>query len=52
MFSSFCKGGDMVVSRVDIYPSLYGIEQMKHDTLYGPPKQLFDESGVGKKKKK
>lgn len=48
IFNSLCKG-DMVVLKVDIYPSLYGIEQMKKDTLYGPPKELFEK--VKSKKK-
>jgi hypothetical protein len=41
LFSSFCKG-EMLVAKVEIYPSLYGLEQMKNDALYGPPKDLFD----------
>lgn len=54
IFSSMCKGGDMVVSKVEIYPSLYGIEQMKKDTLYGPPKEVFveEEEGEAEKRKK
>ena len=53
IFSSLCKG-DMLVKKVEIYPSLYGIEQMKKDTLYGPPKELFvdDEQNLNKKKLK
>ena len=44
----------MIVSKVEIYPSLYGLEQMKRDTLYGPPKEVFqiDEGAANKKKKK
>ena len=49
IFNSLCKG-DMVVLKVDIYPSLYGIEQMEKDTLYGPPKELFDKVNKNKKK--
>ena len=54
LFTSLCKGGDMIVRKVDIFPSLYGIEQMKNDSLYGPPKELFDdtENAQSKKKKK
>lgn len=37
LFNSFCKG-DMFIAKVEIYPSLYGMEQMKNDSLYGPPK--------------
>ncbi len=53
IFSSLCKG-DMLVKKVEIYPSLYGLEQMKNDTLYGPPKDVFvdDETAAKKKKKK
>lgn len=51
LFSSLCKG-EMVVTRVDIYPSLYGIEQMKNDALYGPPKDLFDANEKPSKKAK
>ena len=54
IFTSLCKGGDMFVRKVEIYPSLFGLEQMKKDTLYGPPKELFEaeEDIAGKKKKK
>jgi hypothetical protein len=51
IFSSLCKG-DMLVKKVEIYPSLYGIEQMKNDTLYGPPKDVFVEDEEAPKKKK
>lgn len=30
-----------MIEKVQIYPSLYGIEQMKKDALYGPPKEIF-----------
>jgi hypothetical protein len=42
IFNSLCRGTDMLVHKVEILPSLYGLEQMKKDTLYGPPKELFD----------
>jgi len=51
LFSSLCKG-DMIVKKVEIYPSLFGLEQMKKDTLYGPPKELFAEGEVKKSKKR
>jgi hypothetical protein len=51
LFSSLCKG-DMLVKKVEIYPSLFGLEQMKKDTLYGPPKELFAEEEGKKPKKK
>ena len=51
LFSSFCKG-DMLITKVEIYPSLYGLEQMKKDSLYGPPKELFDDEQQVKKKQK
>jgi hypothetical protein len=34
-------GGSTSIEKVQIYPSLYGIEQMKNDALYGPPKEMF-----------
>ena len=34
----------MQIEKVLIYPSLYGIEQMKKDALYGPPKELFESN--------
>ena len=52
MFSSLCKG-DMLVTKAEIYPSLFGLEKMKNDTLYGPPKEVFvDDEEVAKKNKK
>lgn len=41
LFTSLCKG-DMFIEKVEIFPSLFGLEQMKKDSLYGPPKELFD----------
>ena len=40
LFTSLCKG-DMIVTKVEIYPSLFGLEQMKRDSLYGPPKEML-----------
>jgi hypothetical protein len=37
LFTSFCKG-EMAIYKVEIYPSLFGLEQMKNDAIYGPPK--------------
>lgn len=45
IFNSFCKG-EMIITKVQIFPSLYGIEQMKHDSLYGPPKEMFNVQGI------
>jgi hypothetical protein len=50
IFSSLCKG-EQFVHKVEILPSLYGLEQMKKDTLYGPPKELFDAEPKKTKKK-
>ena len=45
LFQSFCHGkGTMSIERVQIYPSLYGLEQMKKDSLYGPPKEIFNST--------
>jgi hypothetical protein len=41
LFNSFCKG-DMMIMKVEIYPSLFGQEQMKKDSLYGPSSDIFD----------
>ena len=41
LFSSLCSG-DKVVHKVEIYPSLFGIERMKRDSIYGPPAEIFD----------
>jgi len=41
MFTSLCQG-EMVVTKVEIYPSLFGLEKMKEDTLFGPPKEVFN----------
>ena len=51
LFTSLCKG-DMIIEKVEIYPSLFGLEQMKKDTLYGPPKELFLTEEAKKLKKK
>ena len=32
----------MIISKVEIYPSLYGLEQMKKDTLYGPSIDVYN----------
>jgi len=42
----------MFISKVQIYPSLYGMEQMKKDQLYGPPQDLFTNKKVKKYQKK
>lgn len=59
IFTSLCstsasgRSSSMVIEKVEIYPSLFGLEQMKKDTLYGPPKELFEnEEDLFKKKKK
>ena len=41
LFTSLCKG-DKIVKRVEIYPSLFGLEKMKQDSMYGPPKEIFE----------
>lgn len=45
MLRSLCSG-DKIVQKVQIYPSLFGLEQMKKDSLYGPPKEIFDVPNV------
>ena len=46
LFSSLSKG-DLVVYKVEIYPSLFGLEKMKNDSLMGPPKEIFAEDDGG-----
>ena len=41
LFSGLCSG-DKFVKKVEIYPSLFGIEKMKEDAINGPPKEIFD----------
>jgi len=48
LFSSLCKG-DHVVTKVEIYPSLFGQKRMKEDSLYGPPKAIFESEDKVKK---
>lgn len=44
LFTSFCASNKShCVEKVDIYPSLFGIEQMKNDIMYGPPKEVFGD---------
>lgn len=50
LFTSFCKG-ESIVQKVEIYPSEYGKEMMEKDSLYGPPKEIFD-NGLHQKKAK
>ena len=42
----------MLVAKVEIYPSLFGLERMKNDSLYGPPKEMLDQAEIKLKKKK
>ena len=55
LFTSFCANNKgHCVEKVEIYPSLFGIEQMKNDIMYGPPKEVFggaDEKRSQTKKK-
>jgi hypothetical protein len=54
LFSSFCTTG--TIEKVEVYPSLFGLEQMKRDTMYGPPKELFadtaERSQIKRKRRK
>jgi len=46
LFQSFIhnqnKGGS--IEKVEVFPSLFGLEQMKKDTTYGPPKEMFSHA--------
>ena len=33
-----------------MYPSLFGLEQMKHDSINGPPKEIFESEEVVKQR--
>ena len=51
LFRSFCVGKpSFSIEKVSLYPSLYGIEQMKKDALFGPPKEIFTEKRTKKGK--
>jgi hypothetical protein len=54
LFRSFCHtvGASASIDKVQIYPSLFGIEQMKRDTLYGPPKEIFETKKSAEAKRK
>lgn len=39
----------MMVDKVEIYPSLLGIEKMKNDSLYGPSKEIYNKNLTEKK---
>jgi hypothetical protein len=41
LFSTLCSG-DKIVSKVEIYPSLFGLERMKREKEQGPPKEIFE----------
>ena len=43
LFNSLCtqSSASMRIDKVEIYPSQFGIEQMRNDSLYGPPKEMF-----------
>ena len=49
IFNSFCKG-EMLIEKVSIFPSLYGIQQMKNDSIYGPPKELYNPKKLSEKR--
>lgn len=42
LLRSLCTG-EKVVHKVQIYPSMYGLEQMKKDAMYGPPTEIFQK---------
>ncbi len=48
LFLGFCEPHQSV-EKVEIYPSDFGIEQMKHDALKGPPQEVFAEKVKQKK---
>jgi len=50
LFRSLCKTSSMQVEKVEIYPSKFGIEQMERDSLFGPPKEMFEIKGKKSRK--
>ena len=54
LFDSFCHslGGSARIEKVQVYPSLYGLEQMKKDSLYGPPAEMFKSAKRAAKSEK
>lgn len=51
LFQGLCSG-EKVVHKVEIFPSLFGLERMKQDALHGPPKEIFDPGEEDMKKKR
>ncbi len=52
LFQSFCTQlGRGQITRVQIYPSLFGIEQMKKEAVAGPPKTMFSDKRKIKRRK-
>jgi hypothetical protein len=51
LFSTLCTS-DKIVHKVEIYPSLFGLDKMKNDTLLGPPQEIFAEPEKAKLQKK
>ena len=39
-----------MVEKVEIHPSKFGLERMERDTLYGPPKEMFEAKGKKSRK--
>jgi len=50
LFRSFCKTSNSQVLKVEIFPSKFGKEQMERDSLYGPPKEMFEIKGKKSRK--
>ena len=48
LFSSLCsqRSSSMQIEKVEIYPSLFGIERMKRDSLYGPSAEMFKKKSL------
>ena len=40
-----------MIFKVEIYPSLFGLERMKKDSMFGPPKEIFQPEDIVKEKK-
>ena len=45
LFRGLCSGTQQI-NKVVVYPSLFGLEQMKKDSLFGPPQEIFSNKPI------
>ena len=44
LFSSFCKGGQSRIVKVEVFPSQFGIEQLEKEKTEGPDRDIFEDT--------